>query len=276
VNVRVQSLSSASGPSLWAVQTVTTSGTASPVGGEHIADDALDGKVITGALLRTAATGKRWEIQSGTYANEIRAYSGDPDEMAFGGLSVDTDTYSCRVRLLAPDVGMGQAALELLSPHPDAANPQTSVRLWADSGEMGPLSWDFFNLNLRDPLHDSLVRIEDTGWVTSGVFAASVGWSATYAMRRVNRVVTATFVITRTGADIPASTSGNITNVGIGAVDTEWTCAGGPVAFSVAHIGGFVGIYLLPGGTLGLGSLAPGEPWPTGAQYSVSATYIAG
>lgn len=42
--------------------------------GTHLAADSIDGKTITGAFIRTAATGQRWEI-SGLPADKITAFS---------------------------------------------------------------------------------------------------------------------------------------------------------------------------------------------------------
>lgn len=53
-----------------------------------IAATAIDGKTITGALIRTAAAGKRWELKS-VPSNRLLGYSGSSMETAPGYLEVD-------------------------------------------------------------------------------------------------------------------------------------------------------------------------------------------
>lgn len=58
------------------------------VPGSRLAADALDGKTITGANIRTAATGQRWEMDGGGVADRLQGFTGDPQETAPGGLFV--------------------------------------------------------------------------------------------------------------------------------------------------------------------------------------------
>jgi hypothetical protein len=84
------------------------------VTGTKLTADAIDGKTITGAFIRTAATGKRWELSS-TPQNRFNAFSGLATETAPGGLIVDTGvaaglSYST-VDLKPPNVGFGVPSL---------------------------------------------------------------------------------------------------------------------------------------------------------------------
>lgn len=60
------------------------------VTGSKLSADAIDGKTITGAFIRTAATGKRWELSSAA-VNLLRAFSGATGEAAPGALSIDAE-----------------------------------------------------------------------------------------------------------------------------------------------------------------------------------------
>lgn len=74
---------------------------ADAVTASKIAAGAIDGKTITGAFIRTAASGQRWEIQSSP-ANEIYGYTGAADELSPGKLSID-DTFGYpRLALVGP------------------------------------------------------------------------------------------------------------------------------------------------------------------------------
>lgn len=77
---------------------------------------AIDGMTITGALIRTAASGKRWEIQAGG-TNELTSYSGLAGEIAPGGLQVDAEGGLPVVRLYAPKLVDNdvQASLDLFT-----------------------------------------------------------------------------------------------------------------------------------------------------------------
>jgi hypothetical protein len=56
-----------------------------------LAADAIDGKVITGATIRTAAGGQRWELGTGASANTLFGYSGRTDEVSPYGLQSTVD-----------------------------------------------------------------------------------------------------------------------------------------------------------------------------------------
>lgn len=76
---------------------------------------AIDGMTITGAFIRTAVSGKRWELDSNP-ANELRAYSGHPDETAPGGLTVDTIGADSVLTLETPTItGAGVARIKMVA-----------------------------------------------------------------------------------------------------------------------------------------------------------------
>jgi hypothetical protein len=64
------------------------------ISARSLAADAIDGKVITGALFRSAATGARWELGTGTgwtgSTRTLISYTGRSDETAPGSLEGDT------------------------------------------------------------------------------------------------------------------------------------------------------------------------------------------
>lgn len=78
--------------------------------GSKLAADAIDGKTITGAHIRTAASGKRWELDS-TPANELRGYSGDAAEVLHGRVAVDADEDYAYVRIETPTIGTEDPAM---------------------------------------------------------------------------------------------------------------------------------------------------------------------
>lgn len=56
--------------------------------GSKISATALDGKTITGSLIRTAATGSRWELKGAAATNALTAYAGVTGEGDVAGLVV--------------------------------------------------------------------------------------------------------------------------------------------------------------------------------------------
>lgn len=73
------------------------------VTGPKLSFDAIDGKTITGAKIRTAAPPDlRWEMTSDS-ANLLRAFSGDVDETAPGGVEVGNSGSPGSVSVLAPE-----------------------------------------------------------------------------------------------------------------------------------------------------------------------------
>lgn len=91
----------------------------------QLAANAIDGMTITGALLRTAATGRRVEIDSPTSANEIRFYTGSVGETAPGLVQVAAG----EVFLSSPNLGAGQSFVEI-----SGAAGKNEVYVTADDG----------------------------------------------------------------------------------------------------------------------------------------------
>ena len=103
------------------------------VTGPKISVGALDGKVITGALIRTAASGQRWE-QDSTLYNELRGYSGHANEVdpARVTVGVTSGTPTPFLTLSSPDRGfLGASSLGLFASTGGAVQP-----LIATSGDV--------------------------------------------------------------------------------------------------------------------------------------------
>lgn len=145
VTVRVQSLSNLSGPGLWASQSITASGVAAPIQGQHLAPTAIDGKTITGARFRTAATGRRIEIDSAVQ-NQVLAYpeatdNGDGGLTQPGGMTVFDDATNGSLTLSSPNMGQGKTELVLTSPRGNVLNGKKKAVLDAHEGNVGPYKW---------------------------------------------------------------------------------------------------------------------------------------
>jgi hypothetical protein len=86
---------------------------------DSITGATINGGTITGALFRTATSGKRWEIVSNP-SNEIHGFSGLPGEQQYGRILVDADTVS------------GQAWFYIAPPTfvPTLENPGTSPAIY--------------------------------------------------------------------------------------------------------------------------------------------------
>ncbi|NUP79745.1 MAG: hypothetical protein HOV96_19590 [Nonomuraea sp.] len=82
------------------------------VTGPKLSFDAIDGKTITGAFIRTAADGTRWEIDSVLHADEIRGYTGFMTEVAPALVQV-TSGGAGLLFIKGPDLGSGSASLQL-------------------------------------------------------------------------------------------------------------------------------------------------------------------
>lgn len=74
--------------------------------GSLLAADAIDGKTITGAVIRTAAPpAKRWELDSVNHANQLRGYSGEANETAPGLVEIDSFADFASALFAAPNLG---------------------------------------------------------------------------------------------------------------------------------------------------------------------------
>lgn len=72
------------------------------VTGPKLSFDAIDGKTITGAFIRTAATGQRWEIDAPGFSDQIRGYTGAPGEIDPASLTIAPGGSSNVLALKAP------------------------------------------------------------------------------------------------------------------------------------------------------------------------------
>lgn len=140
----------------------------------NLSATAVDGKTITGSLIRTAATGKRWEIQSAAASDTIKAFSGLAGETSPGSLTVVNGSTYGEVQLNAPNFGYGGASIAVQSPAPGAANPRSQVSIFGDNGVVGPLSWDQYAVLLQGwsrTEHGSVTHAYGTGvgpvWTTA-------------------------------------------------------------------------------------------------------------
>ncbi|MGW5402645.1 hypothetical protein, partial [Streptomyces sp. NPDC003952] len=79
--------------------------------GMTVTGATLDQGVVTGSLIRTAATGTRWEIDSELNANELRGYTGAAGEVRPALVQVTEDELTA----VGPDLGDGSAFLSLSS-----------------------------------------------------------------------------------------------------------------------------------------------------------------
>lgn len=115
----------------------------------------------------------------------------------------------------------------------------------------------------------------DSGTISSGVVTAAAGFTIdTQLIRKASGWVDIQLDITRTGADIASSSTGNIVNVGIGTVAAGYRPMGS-VGLVVSRGGQAAGCYIQSNGTLGLNFLPPNVAWGTGDLISFSATYFA-
>lgn len=110
------------------------------IAGSKLQADAIDGMTITGAHIRTAATGLRWEMDS-VHANELRGYTGDTAELAPGALRIFRQDptapwekgYS-QVTLTPPTVGVTGSAPTLWLVAPDQPTSPAAGDDWITLG----------------------------------------------------------------------------------------------------------------------------------------------
>jgi len=126
-------------------------------------------------------------------------------------------------------------------------------------------------LNLR-------LKVRDTGWITSGWFTPSAGWSQSPAVvsyaRRIDKWVEIRIAVRRTGANIVPPTSDNIVNVPLGTiVDSRFMVDINEFrgAYSSSHFGGA----LLNASDHTVILLTLSTTMTTGSDLIVGATFIA-
>lgn len=196
------------------------------VTGPKISVGALDGKIITGALIRSAATGQRWEQDSVLY-NEIRGYSGHANEIdpARITVGVTSGTPTPFLSLASPDRGfLGGASVSLLASTGAAVNPliQTSGDVSVANGRIytsGERGWHTATLingwaTLGAGWPHPRYRLDPDGYIF--VFGACTGGSAGLAMFALTGMPAPAFqmpIIAEAGgafARLTVTTSGNV------------------------------------------------------------------
>ncbi|TKR27127.1 hypothetical protein FA014_01860 [Cellulomonas hominis] len=85
---------------------------AATIHGEQISATALDGKVITGALIRTAAEGRRIELGAAT-GDQVVFHTGRADQISPGVLRVGAGDEASYVDLVAPETAAHQGSREI-------------------------------------------------------------------------------------------------------------------------------------------------------------------
>lgn len=175
-----------------------------------IAGDAIDGKTITGALIRTAASGPRWQLGQGAQGNALLGLSADVTETTSGGQRVGSGDRT--------DLGGTRRELWIQTQSPTTSSTPTPsfVRtgVWQGIGGVIELS---ANLLLLSPgVRDSLIAAAraDSGLVTvtpaSGYTANA---SAPFSYRLLNGVVYLRGIISRDAGNMVAGTAYTIASV---------------------------------------------------------------
>jgi hypothetical protein len=128
-----------------------------------IAAGAIDGKTITGALIRTAAAGNRWELKSAGF-NTLQAYSGIAAETLPGGLTVSSADGS--LNLFTPNLGFGQVGVAVFPAL--SAVGRSRLSLSGMDGAIGPFIWngDLSALTVNNEGWKAAALVN--GWVNYG------------------------------------------------------------------------------------------------------------
>lgn len=203
-------------------------------GGDLLVDGAIDGKTITGATFRTAATGERLEISTATGLSRINFHSGNANESGSSYVVADSAYYGNTNKpymLLAGPTRTGsnlqtsQIALVsestmnliemmgqrlLFSAHPvggstsikagldvSALGTTYSARLWSDNASVEMTG---SALMLRGSTVNVSVNggtsfpLEDTQWTNATLGAAWTNYGGGYASARYRRVNNVVYV----------------------------------------------------------------------------------
>jgi hypothetical protein len=124
------------------------------VTGPKLSFDAIDGKTITGALIRTAAPpALRWEMTS-LVANQLLAYSGLGTETAPGGVVV----------------GAGGAAGQLLIKHPTTGLPALQGSVEVNQIDAGGSSEVRLKSSAGGVLEDVVTPANNLYWLNGQLF----------------------------------------------------------------------------------------------------------
>ncbi len=208
------------------------------IGTEHLVADAITAKhTITGALIRTAASGKRWELDSSP-ANELRAYSGDADEDLHGALVIDEDGDYNEVRLRTPrSDGETAAYLDLFSSLASGTDPGSNgINLTGNTIGFWPTA-------LGSPFDPPAVRIDtgsgsDPAGITIGggrrIRELQFGWDSVSpnasGQATINHALAGTPTIVLVGLRVSNFNGVNADNYGSSTFRvTIFTAAGDPV-----------------------------------------------
>lgn len=119
---------------------IPASGIIGQIQGSQLAADSIDGKVITGANIRTAATGNRVELDGTSFWDRVLFYTGDAGETVPPNINggVDGGDGSLRLELRSGQRTLADPAILNLSTRPDSS---TWAALTANSGGVGPFAW---------------------------------------------------------------------------------------------------------------------------------------
>lgn len=129
------------------------------VTGPKLSFDAIDGKTITGALIRTAAPpALRWEMTSAV-ANQLLAYSGLGTEVAPGGIVVGGSGGAGQLEIMHPTTGaLAQGSIGV---NQIDAGGSSEVRLKSSAGGV---------------LEDLVTPANNLSWV-GGTLYKDLGWT---------------------------------------------------------------------------------------------------
>lgn len=232
---------------------------------DHLTATAIDGKTITGALLRSAASANRVEISStapGAFA-EIDLYTETPTDapatlVAFGAASGGR-----ALGIGAPLKSGGTHQPQIFLQYTDPTENSSIVQLSADIVQV------VGTLEVGGPVNAT------TTVATSGTSAAA-GWSlAAFEGRQFGPVVMVRLTMTRTGAAITADAAGNIGDSLVATLPGAWspvsgTCQGsydkGGVADGSVSIG--------TDGKITLKTLSPTASIATSDTVSIAMTFV--
>lgn len=235
------------------------------IGGSQLAADAIDGKTITGALIRSAATANRVEISStepGGFA-EIDLYTENPTDTPANLVAFGASTGGRTLAIGGPVKSGGTHQPQVFLQYADPTEDQSLVTLSADIVQVpGTLEVDG--------------QLTGTTTVaTSGAVAGS-GWSlSSFEGRQFGPIVMVRLTMSRTGATITADATGNIGDSLVVTLPAAWspvsgTCQGsydkGGVADGSVSIG--------TDGKATIKTLSPTATIATGDTVSIAMTFV--
>lgn len=201
---------------------------ADAITGTKIQAGALDGKTITGALIRTAASGQRWELTSANVST-LLAYSGLAEETAPAGIRIQgtpgggTSGYS-NVGFTSGNFGNtpGGITIETFQTDAGGAAPYTHVNITGDQGDVGQMYWDATSASFRQVVN--VPGLTSTGNVTApNLKPTATGSVALASLAATTGAASGTQSFPAAFATIPkvtASTTSSRISIGIDSVTT--------------------------------------------------------